>query len=149
MGFTNFAWQFHISQILAKFVWPNLDEYSSSYTFIKFIADLNNLIFEKGKEKASCTRVPGVFSLFSLQTSPLSTIQLSHWHCRKPPRVNLNLSRGPWLDGTVTGAKITSVRLTSGDLAPMKWSTTSGRSQWSRRCAGQRWRWSELVGPRA
>jgi hypothetical protein len=64
MGFTNFAWQFHISQILAKFVWPNLDEYSSSYTFIKFIADLNNLIFEKGKEKASCTRVPGVFSLF-------------------------------------------------------------------------------------
>jgi hypothetical protein len=35
-----------------------------SYTVIKFIADLNNLIFEKGKENISCTRVPGVFFFF-------------------------------------------------------------------------------------
>jgi hypothetical protein len=56
---------------------------------------------------------------------------------QKAPRVSLNLSRGPWVVGTVTGAKITAARLTDDDLA------------WSRRCAGGSRRWPELVDPRA
>jgi hypothetical protein len=40
-------------------------------------------------------------------------------------------------------------RLTSGSRASVGWSVTSGRSRRSRRCAGQRRRWLELLWPRA
>jgi hypothetical protein len=46
-------------------------------------------------------------------------------------------------------AKITVTRLTGGSRAPVGWSATSGRSRQSRRCAGQRRRWLELLWPRA
>jgi hypothetical protein len=32
------------------YFWPNLDEYSLSYAFIKFVADLRNLDFKLKKE---------------------------------------------------------------------------------------------------
>jgi hypothetical protein len=40
-------------------------------------------------------------------------------------------------------------RLTGGSRAPTGWSVTSGRSRRSRRCAGQRRRWSGLLWSRA
>jgi hypothetical protein len=39
--------------------------------------------------------------------------------------------------------------LTGGEIAPVKWSRTQGRSQGSQRCAGRRRGWSDLAGPRA
>jgi hypothetical protein len=44
---------------------------------------------------------------------------------------------------------ITVVRLTGGKLAVAKWSMMWGRSRRSRRCAGRRLGWPELVEPRA
>jgi hypothetical protein len=41
------------------------------------------------------------------------------------------------------------VGLTGGDLAPVRCPGRSGRLQRSRRGTGRRWRWQELVGPRA
>jgi hypothetical protein len=67
----------------------------------------------------------------------------------KPPKLILYLTRDPWLAGTVTGAKITMARLTGGSIAPVGWSVMSGRSRRSRRCAGRRRRWLELLWPQA
>jgi hypothetical protein len=50
---------------------------------------------------------------------------------------------------TVIGAKNTSVRLTGGRRAPVRWSTTSGRARRSRRWSAHHLRWSGRYGPRA
>jgi hypothetical protein len=43
--------------------------------------------------------------------------------------------------------EITVARLTGREVAPVKWSTTLGRSRRSHRCAGRHRGWPELVGP--
>jgi hypothetical protein len=67
----------------------------------------------------------------------------------KPPRIYPNLTRDPWVLGTIPAAKITVVRLTGGEIAPTKWSMTWGRSRWSRRCASRRRGWSDLARAQA
>jgi hypothetical protein len=105
--------------------------------------------FRNGKEIQICAEVPRFSPPFLSQNSPRSTIYMSHWPCTKPPGLNLNLTRDPWLAEIVIVAKITAARLTGGSRAPVGWSETSGRSRRSRRCAGRRRRWSELPWPRA
>jgi hypothetical protein len=102
-----------------------------------------------GKENRFALKSLGFLPPFLSQISPRSTIHMSHLPYTKPPRLNLYLTRDPWLAGTVTGAKITAARLTGGSRALVGWSVTSGRSRRSRRCVGRRRRWSELLWPRA
>jgi hypothetical protein len=90
----------------------------------------------------------GFLPLFLSQISPRSTICMSHWPCTKPPGLNLNLTRDPWLAETVTVAKITAARLTGGSRAPAGWLVTSRRLRRSCWCAGRHRRWSELPWPR-
>jgi hypothetical protein len=66
------------------------------------------------KENLLCARVPGIFFLRLLQVGPRATIQPSLLQCRKPPSVNLNLTRGPNLIGTVPTAEKRVVGLTGG-----------------------------------
>jgi hypothetical protein len=68
---------------------------------------------------------------------------------QKTPWVNLNLTRGRSLIGTVPAAEKRAAGLTGGDLAPVRCPRRSGRLQWSRRGAGQRRRWPESADPRA
>jgi hypothetical protein len=67
----------HIIQSLAKLIRPNLDEYSLSYAFIKFVADLITEKFDKEKENHICAEVPGSIFPFLLQVSPRYTIPVS------------------------------------------------------------------------
>jgi hypothetical protein len=113
-----------------------LDDYSSSYVFIKFSAIFKRKINSKWERKNR-------FALKSLGFLPLFS------HKSALGLLILYLTRDPWLAGTVTGAKITAERLTGGSRAPVGWSVTSGRSQRSCRCAGRRQRWLELLWPRA
>jgi hypothetical protein len=52
-------------------------------------------ITEMVKGKITLHRVPGVYFLFSLQTTPWVTIQMCLRQIRNPPRVSLNLTQGP------------------------------------------------------
>jgi hypothetical protein len=101
------------------------------------------------KENLLCARVPGKIFLHLLQTGPRATIQPSLRQCRKPPGVNLNLTRSPNLIGTVPTAEKRAAGLTGGDLAPVRCPGRSGRLQRSHRGAGRCRRWLESAGPRA
>jgi hypothetical protein len=102
-----------------------------------------------GKENRFVLKSLGFVPPFLSQNSPRSTICMSHWPYTKPPGLNLNLTCDPCLAGTVPRAKVTAARLTSGSRALVGWSAMSGRSRRSRRCAGRRRRWPELLWPRA
>jgi hypothetical protein len=102
-----------------------------------------------GKEKQICAEVPGFSSPFSLTNQPSVYYSHESLTLRITPGLILYLTHDPCLARIVTGAKITAARLTGGSIAPVGWSVTSGRSRRSRRCAGRRWRWPELLWPRA
>jgi hypothetical protein len=56
----------------------NLDDYSSSYAFIKFSAIFKRKVIRNGKEIQICAEVPGFPPPFLSQNSPRSTICMSH-----------------------------------------------------------------------
>jgi hypothetical protein len=126
-----------------------LDDYSSSYVFIKFSAIFKRKVNSKWKRKQICAEVPGFSSPFSLTKQPSVYYSHESLTLHKTPWTYPKLTRDPWLTGTVTGAKITAARLTGGSRAPAGWSVTSGRSRRSRRCAGRRQRWLGLLWSRA
>jgi hypothetical protein len=78
------------------------------------------------KENLLCARVPGIFFPRLLQTGPRATIPLSLWQCRKPPGVNLNLTRGSTPFGTVPAAEKRATWLTGGEIAPVRCPRKSG-----------------------
>jgi hypothetical protein len=90
-----------------------------------------------------CAWPPGSFSHSLFHLCPRVPIHLSRSQRRNPPGFWNNLSRAPNLIGTVAAVEKRATELTSGGLAPVKWSRRSGRFRRTRRGSdGGRW-WSE------
>jgi hypothetical protein len=74
-GVYDFCLIVYISQSLAKLVWQILDDYSSSYAFIKFSAIFKENKFKKEKNYRFALKPLGFLSFFSHRTvlDPLFT----------------------------------------------------------------------------